>query len=80
MCARFSFSGMPAMSRLHVCVDLCFDLSIILMDIGLLDVCTLFTGVPGRTKFLVAPVSDMASCLNICIIDVDYAVSICLLV
>ena len=53
------------MSRLHVCVELCLDPSDILMEICLLDGCTLFTGVPGRTKCLVAPVSAMASCLVI---------------
>ena len=80
MCACFSFSCIPAMSRLHMCVDLIFDPSGILTEIGFLAGCTFFTGVPGRTKFSVAPVSDMASCLGICITDAEYAVSICLLV
>ena len=31
-------------------------------------------------KYPVAPVSAMASCLDICITDVEYAVSVCLLV
>ena len=65
MWAGFAFHGMPSMSRLHVCVELCLDPSDILMEICLLDGCTLFTGVPGRTKCLVAPVSAMASCLVI---------------
>ena len=47
---------------------------------GLLAGCTFFTGFPGRTKYLVAPVSATASCLDIYITDVDYAVSIFLLV
>ena len=38
--ARFSFSGMTEMYRLHVCVDLSLDLSGILMEIGLLAGCT----------------------------------------
>ena len=49
--ARFAFSGIPAMSRLHVCVDLSFDHSGRLIDIGLLAGCTFFTGVPGRKIF-----------------------------
>ena len=60
MCERFSFSGMPAMYRLHVCADLSFDPSVILMEIGLLSGCTYVSRVHGRTKFLVAPASDMA--------------------
>ena len=34
ICACFAFSSMPAVSRLHVCVDLSFDLSWILVEIG----------------------------------------------
>ena len=34
MCARFFFPGISAMSRLHVCVDLSFDPSGRLMEIG----------------------------------------------
>ena len=49
------------------------------MDICLLAGCTFFTGFPGSTKCPVDPVSSIASCLDICIIDVEYAVSICLL-
>ena len=64
MRARFAFSGMPAIPRLHVCVDLSFDQFGILTEIGLLAGCTLFTGVPGRTKFLVALVSGMAYCFG----------------
>ena len=78
--ARFYFSGIPAMSRLHVCVDLSFDLSGILMEIGLLDGCKLISGFYGRTKCPVSTASDMDSCLFIFIIDVVYDVSICLLV
>ena len=80
MCAHFFLSGIPSMYRLHVCVDLSFDPSGRLMEICLLDGCTFFTGITGRKKCLVAPVSAMASCLGIYIIDVEYAVSICLLV
>ena len=40
--------------------------------------CTFFTGVPDRTKLPVAPLSEMASFLDICISGVYYAVSICL--
>ena len=79
MWARFAFSGMPKMYRLHVCVDLSLYLSRRFMDIGLLSGCTLCTGVPGTKKFPVAPASAMASCLVIFIIYVDYAVSIYLL-
>ena len=53
--SQLFFSGIPVMSRLHGCVDLSFDLSGILMEIGLLDVCTLLTGVPGRKKCPVSP-------------------------
>ena len=80
ICACFSFSGMPAVSRLHLCVDLSFDLSGTLMEMGLLAGCTFFTGFPGRTTYLVAPLSAMASCLDIYTTDVEYAVSIFLLV
>ena len=64
----------------YVCVDLSFDPYGRLMEIGLPDGCVFFTGVPGRTKCPVAQVSDMDSCLDICITDVEYATSICLLV
>ena len=80
MCARFALSGMTAMSSLHICVDLSCDLSGILMEIGFLAGCKLFTGVPGSMKIPVAPVSVLEFCLDICIIDVEYAISICLLV
>ena len=80
MCERFSLSGMPAMSRLHVCVDISFYPSGRLMGLGFLAGCKFFTGVTGRKKCPVALVSSMASCLDICIIDVEYSVSICLLV
>ena len=80
VCAHFSFYVMTEMSRLHVCVDLSFYPFARLTEIGLIAGLTLFTGVPGRKKFPVALVSVMASCLGIFIIDVDYAVSICLLV
>ena len=80
MRARFAFSGMSDFFSLHVCVDLSFDLSGRLVEICLLYACTFFTGVPGSTKCPVYLVSDMASCLDICITDVEYAVSICLLV
>ena len=69
MCARFAFSGMPAMSRLHVCVDLSFDPSKRLTEIGLLGGCIFFIRVPGNTKCTVYLVSAMASCLDICITD-----------
>ena len=71
---------MPSVSRLPVCVDLSLDPSGILMEIGLLDGCIFFTGVPGSKEYPVAPVSAMASCLIICIIDVEYDVSIFLFV
>ena len=66
------------MCRLHVCVDLSLYPSGILMKIRLLAGCTLFTGIPSMTKFLVAPESNMVYCFVICIIDVKYAVSVCL--
>ena len=78
MCSRFASSSMPAMSRFQVCVDLSLNPSGRLMEIGVLAGCTFFTGAPSRKKFLVAPVSTMASCLGICISGVDYSVSICL--
>ena len=74
MWESFAFSGVPSISRLYVCVDLSFDLSGILIVIGLIAGCTLFTGVTGRTKCLVAPASAMASCFVILIIGVWYAV------
>ena len=79
-CAHFDFSGMPEMSRLHVCVDLSFYPHGILMGIGLIACCTFSTGAPGRTKCPVAPVSAMDSCLDICITDAEYSLSIYLLV
>ena len=42
---------MTEMSRLHVCVELSFDPSGILMEIDLLAGCKLFTGVTGRKFF-----------------------------
>ena len=80
MCAFLAFSGMPAIYRLHVCVDLSFYRSGRFMEIGLLAGCTFYTGVPGRNKCPVSQVSNMASCLDICITDVEYVVSTCLLV
>ena len=65
MCAHFASYEVPSMSRLHGCVDLSFDPSGRLMGIGLLAGCIFFTGVPGRMKYPVAPVSDIASCLDI---------------
>ena len=76
MCARFSLSGTPAMSSLHMSVDLSFYPSRILMEIGILAGCNFFTEVPDRTKCPVAPVSALASCLDICITYVEYSVSI----
>ena len=80
MWARFSSSGISAMSGLHMCVELSFDPSGILMEIVLIASCKFLTGVPGRKKCLFAPASSMASFLVIYIIDVEYVVSICLLV
>ena len=76
VCAIFDVSGMPSMSRLHLCVDLSFDLSGILIVIGFLAHCTLFTGVPGRKKCPVAPASTVASLLVILVIDVEYDISV----
>ena len=70
MWAHFVSSGMPSMSRLHVCLYLSSDLSGRLMDICLLAYFTLFTVFPGRKKYPVFPASAMASCFVICIIDV----------
>ena len=64
------------MSRSHVCVDLSLDPSGMLIDIGLISGCKLFTGVPGRTKFPVAPASAIASLLFVLVSDGEYAVSI----
>ena len=80
MCARFAFPSIPAMSRLNVYVEPSFDMSRILTEIGLLADYTFFTEVPGRKKCSLAPVSTMEYCLDICITDVEFAVSICLLV
>ena len=77
-CARFFFQVMPAIFRLHAFLDFSFDSSGKLMEIGLIAGCNVFTGVPGRNKFPVAPVSNMASCLDICHTYVEYAVFICL--
>ena len=79
MWARFEISGIPAMSRLHVCVDLSFDMYGRLMEICLLSGCKLFTGVTGRTQFTVSPAIDIYPFLVICIFDIEYALSICLL-
>ena len=38
MCERFAVSGIPSMSRLHVCVDLSLDPSGRLIKIGLIAV------------------------------------------
>ena len=80
MWAHFDFSGMSSMSRLHVCVDLSLDPSGRLMEIGFLAGCRFFTGVPCKTKCSVAPESITTSCLVICMIDVEYYVSICLFI
>ena len=64
------------MSRSHVCIGLIFDLSGRLIEIVLTDDCKFFTSVPGRKKFLVAPVSSIASLYVIFIINVDYSVSL----
>ena len=66
------------MSRSHVRVDLSLDPSGMLIDIGLISGCKLFTGVPGRTKFPVAPASNIASLFVILIGNVDYSASIVL--
>ena len=57
----FACYGMPSMSRSHLCVDLSLDLSGILIVIGFLAHCTLFTGVPGRIKCPVSPASSITS-------------------
>ena len=57
MCTSFYFSGMPSMSKLHMCVDLILDPSGILILIGLSAGCKLFTVVPGRKKWPLAPAS-----------------------
>ena len=62
-----------------MCVELSFDLYGRLTEIGFLAGCTFFNRINGRTKCMVTLISDMVSCLDICIIDVEYAVSICLL-
>ena len=80
MRARFPFSGMNAMSRLHVCVDLSFDPSGRFMEIDLLAGCVFCFWSSWQEKCPVAPASTMAYCLVICIIDIEYAVSIYLLV
>ena len=67
---RFSFSGMPVMSSLNVCVDLSFYPSDRLMEISLLAGCTFIPGVPGSTIFPVAPASAIAYYLVIYIIYV----------
>ena len=80
VCASFAVSGMPSMSRLHVCVDLSLDPYVILIVICLLAGCIFFTGVTGRENFSVSPESAMASLLFILMIDVEYAVSVFLFV
>ena len=47
ICASFSSSEVPSMSRSHVCVDLSLDMSGRLIEIGFFAGCTFFTGVPG---------------------------------
>ena len=59
-----------------MCVDFSFYPSGRFMEIVELSGCIFFTGLPGRKKFPVDPVSAMASCLDRCIADVEYAVSI----
>ena len=76
MCERFASYGIPAMSRLQVCVDFSFDPSGIFIEICVIAGCTFFTGVPGRKKCPVDPVSTMVSCLDSCISGVENAVSI----
>ena len=61
VCAIFACSGMPSMSRSHVCVDLSLYPSEIFIEIGLIAGFKLFTSIPGRTKFPVAPASSIAS-------------------
>ena len=78
MCAIFDVSGIPSMSRLHVCVDLSLDLSGRLIEIDLISGCKFFTGVPGRKKCHVAPASGIAPLFFIFVIDVYYAVSVLL--
>ena len=78
MCTCFASSGMPAISRLQVCVEFSFDPYGRLLEIGVLAGYTFFTEVHGRTKCPVALVSDMYSCLDSCIDGVEYAVSNCL--
>ena len=76
--ASFSSSGVPSMSRSHVCVDLSLDPSGRLIEIGFFAGCKLFTGLPGRKKITVAPASAIASLFVIFIRDVRYDVSIVL--
>ena len=78
VCSRFSVSGMPSMSRLHVCVDLSLDLPEILIEIGLIAGCKLFTGVPGSKKCTVDPEYSIYSLFFIFMRYVEYAVSIVL--
>ena len=78
ICESFSVSRVTSMSRLHVCVDLSLDISGELIEIVLISGCKLFTGVPGKTKFPVAPASDIASLFVIFVVDVEYVVSILL--
>ena len=78
ICEFFAFYGNASVSRLNVDVYLILHQSGRLMEIDFLAGCTFVTGVPGKKTFLVAPASTMASCLVICIIDVDYALSVCL--
>ena len=69
---------MPSMSRSHVCVELSLDFPGRLIYIGLISGCKLFTGVPGRKTFPVAPASDISSLFFVFISIVEYAVSIAL--
>ena len=74
----FFLSGMPSMSRSHICVDLSLYPSSRLIEIGSIAGCKLFTGVPGQNKCPVAPESYTAYLFVILIIDVECTVSIVL--
>ena len=70
ICASFAVSGMPSMSRLHVCVDLSLGLSGRLIVICFLSGFIFFTGCSVSKKCLVTPASAMASLLVFFIIGV----------
>ena len=78
ICENFACSGIPSISRSHVCIDLSLDLSGRFIEIGLSAGCNCFTGVPGRSKYPVAPTSAIASLCVIYISNVEYGVSIVL--